>query len=153
MGVVEKGNTIYVPADKLTENKVTVEWQQNLSKKSQEYYSVPFFNKSQGTEFSRETELRSCISHLCAVANPVTGDEQGVLFISTTYLDSFKSKHATGDNFTVVVDSSFQYGQNKEKTLRWLAYHDKSMNAYQVSSLRHNSTQFPTSSSSEEILI
>lgn len=48
MGVVEKGNTIYIAANTLTENKVTVEWSQNLSKKSQEYYTVPFTNKSKG---------------------------------------------------------------------------------------------------------
>lgn len=106
MGVVEKGNTIYIPASTLTENKVTVEWQQNLSKKSQEYYSVAFFNKSKG-------------------------DEQSVIFISTSFLESFKSKKAAGEDITVVVDDSFQYGQNKEKTARWLVYHDKSMNAFQ----------------------
>jgi hypothetical protein len=41
---------------------------------------------------------------------------------------------------TVVVDDSFQYGQNKEKTNRWLAYHDKSMKAYQVSNDSAQST-------------
>jgi len=65
----------------------------------------------------------------------LTGDEQGVIFISTSYLDSFKAKKVAGEDFTIVVDDSFQYGQNKEKTARWLAYHDKSMNAFQVSSL------------------
>lgn len=78
------------------------------------------------------------------MANSVTGDEQGVIFISTSYLEKFKGKKAAGEDFTVVVDDSFQYGQNKEKTNRWLAFHDKSMNAFQVSSLRHHSTQFST---------
>jgi hypothetical protein len=48
MGVVEKGDTIYIPANTITEHKVKVEWQQNLAHKTQEYYSVPFFNKTQG---------------------------------------------------------------------------------------------------------
>ncbi len=61
MGVVEKGNKIYVPASGLTENKVTVEWQQNFSKKSQEYYSIPFYNKDQGTPYLITQILMSCI--------------------------------------------------------------------------------------------
>ncbi|KAK5952286.1 hypothetical protein OHC33_006759 [Knufia fluminis] len=106
MGVVEKGNKIFVPADKLTATEVTVQWQQNFSQRQQQYYSVPFYNKD-------------------------LGDEQSVLFIQKDYLDSFKNKKTSGDDFTLIVDDSFQYGQNKEKTERWLAYHDKSMNAFQ----------------------
>ncbi|EHK97521.1 hypothetical protein GLAREA_12021 [Glarea lozoyensis ATCC 20868] len=106
MGVVEKGDTIYIPANTITEHKVKVEWQQNLAHKTQDYYSVPFFNKTQG-------------------------DEQGVIFISTAYLDEFKAKKTGGEDLTIVVDESFQYGQNKEKTTRWLAFHDKSMKAFQ----------------------
>lgn len=48
MGVVEKGNKIQIPADKLTTTEITVEWQQTLSNKSARYYSVPFFNNDQG---------------------------------------------------------------------------------------------------------
>lgn len=50
MGVVEKGNKIYVQANQLTSTEVTVEWQQNFSQKSRQYYSVPFINKDQGTD-------------------------------------------------------------------------------------------------------
>ncbi|KAI8623565.1 hypothetical protein F5Y19DRAFT_458319 [Xylariaceae sp. FL1651] len=106
MGVVEKGNVIYIPADKLTSNEVTVEWQQSLSNKTAQYYSVPFFNKTQG-------------------------NEESVIFIQKTYLDALKNKKVDGDDLTVIVDDSFQYGQNKEKTKRWLAYHDKNNKAYQ----------------------
>lgn len=48
MGVVEKGNKIFVSASEIDKNKVTVEWQQNFKQRSQEYYTVPFINKSQG---------------------------------------------------------------------------------------------------------
>ncbi|KAK1658843.1 hypothetical protein BDP55DRAFT_373145 [Colletotrichum godetiae] len=106
MGVVEKGNKIFVSASEIDKNKVTVEWQQNFKQRSQEYYTVPFINKSQ--------------------------DQESVLFIQTNYLDAFKKKQAAGETeFTVVVDTSFQYGQNDEKTSRWIVYHDKSMNAFQ----------------------
>ncbi|KAK1457175.1 hypothetical protein CCUS01_01642 [Colletotrichum cuscutae] len=107
MGVVEKGNKIFVSASEIDKNKVTVEWQQNTKQRSQEYYTVPFFNKSQG-------------------------DQESVLFIQANYIDAFKKKQVAGESeFTVVVDTSFQYGQNDEKTTRWLVYHDKSMNAFQ----------------------
>ncbi|KAF4954276.1 hypothetical protein FSARC_12186 [Fusarium sarcochroum] len=104
--VVEKGNKIYIPADKLTATEVKVEWSQNLSSRSEQYYSVPFFNKDQG-------------------------NEQSLIFIQKSYLEALKNKKAPGDELTVVVDDSFQYGQNKEKTKRWLAYHDKNNKAYQ----------------------
>ncbi|KAF3805562.1 hypothetical protein GCG54_00005599 [Colletotrichum gloeosporioides] len=122
--VVEKGNRIHVPASEITDKKVTVEWQQSLKMHSQDYYSVPFFNKDKG-------------------------DEQSVLFIQTSYLDSFKNKNirssagwfsylfsffsrSTDDgDYTVIVDDSFQYGQNSDQTSRWLAYHDKGITAFQ----------------------
>jgi hypothetical protein len=63
----------------------------------------------------------------------ISGNEESVIFIQKSYLDSLKSKKAPGDDLTVIVDDSFQYGQNKEKTRRWLAYHNKKNEAYQVS--------------------
>ncbi|KAI8169603.1 hypothetical protein K4K49_001314 [Colletotrichum sp. SAR 10_70] len=122
--VVEKGNRIHVPASEITNKKVTVEWQQSLKMHSQDYYSVPFFNKDKG-------------------------DEQSILFIQTSYLDSFKNKNirssagwfsylfsffsrsADDGDYTVIVDDSFQYGQNSDQTSRWLAYHDKGITAFQ----------------------
>ncbi|KAF4854094.1 hypothetical protein CGCSCA4_v001884 [Colletotrichum siamense] len=122
--VVEKGNRIHVPASEITNKKVTIEWQQSLKMHSQDYYSVPFFNKDKG-------------------------DEQSVLFIQTSYLDSFKNKNihssagwlsylfsffyrsADDGDYTVIVDDSFQYGQNSDQTSRWLAYHDKGITAFQ----------------------
>ncbi|KAH7224368.1 uncharacterized protein BKA55DRAFT_697204 [Fusarium redolens] len=104
--VVEKGNKIFIPADQLTTTEVKVEWSKNWTDYSAQYYSVPFYNRDQG-------------------------NEESVIFIQKTYLDSLKNKKVPGDDLTVIVDDSFQYGQNKEKTKRWLAYHDKKNEAYQ----------------------
>lgn len=49
MGVVEKGNKIFIVADQLTSNEITVEWQQNLRARKEPYYSVEFTNKDQST--------------------------------------------------------------------------------------------------------
>lgn len=62
----------------------------------------------------------------------MTGNTESVIFIQKSYVDSLKNKKVSGDDLTVVVDDSFQYGQNKEKTKRWLAYHDKNNKPYQV---------------------
>ncbi|KAF4444951.1 hypothetical protein FACUT_288 [Fusarium acutatum] len=104
--VVETGHKIFIPADQLTTTEVKVEWQQSFRAKSAQYYAVPFFNRDQD-------------------------NEESVIFIQTTYVDSLKSKKVDGDELMVIVDSSFQYGQNKEKTKRWLVYHDRMNNAYQ----------------------
>ena len=60
--VVEKGNKINIPADKLTANEVKVEWQQNLRQRSEQYYSVPFFNKDQGS--CGKSHYLDCIADL-----------------------------------------------------------------------------------------
>jgi len=60
-------------------------------------------------------------------------EPEGVLFIQTSYLQQFKNK-AAGDKekFTITVDESFQYGQKKGGTGRWLVYHNKDNKPYQV---------------------
>ena len=52
------------------------------------------------------------------------------LFISSKFVDQVKKKCA-GDTCKLKVDSTFQYGQNKEKTVRFLVLHDKSNKPYQ----------------------
>lgn len=59
------------------------------------------------------------------------GPESSMIFIQKSYLDNFKGK-LSGNTFSV--DDGFQYGQkNAQGEGRWLAYHDKSQKAYQVS--------------------
>ena len=131
--VVEKGDKIFVPTNQLTSTEITVQWNQNLSSKSQQYYSVPFFNKDKGNDSRHEAKTAPLAFNFTDDTVPSQGDEQSILFIQKDYVDSFKGKKTGGDDFTVIVDDSFQYGQNQQKTQRWLAYHDKSMKAYQVS--------------------
>ncbi|KAL0938268.1 uncharacterized protein CTRU02_204878 [Colletotrichum truncatum] len=106
MGIVEKNNKIFVRAGDLTTNEITIEWQQMFKQKKEQYYSVPFFNKDKG-------------------------DEESVLFIQKDWLDKLKEKKTAGEDFTFVVDETFQYGQDKEKTQRWLVFHDKNRTPYQ----------------------
>ncbi|KAH7148076.1 hypothetical protein DER46DRAFT_666534 [Fusarium sp. MPI-SDFR-AT-0072] len=106
--VVEKGNKIFIPASQLETTEVRVEWAQHFTMHSVPYYAVPFYNRDQG-------------------------DEESVIFIQKTYLDSLQNKSVPGDELTIIVDDSFQYGQNREKTKRWLVYHDKKNQAYQES--------------------
>jgi ribosomal protein L21E len=59
-------------------------------------------------------------------------NEQSYLFIQQSKLDELKTK-SSGESFTITVDDSFQYGQkNKQGDGRWLVYHDKSRNPFQV---------------------
>lgn len=65
-----------------------------------------------------------------------TGAETaGVIFIQANKLHDFERKQVEGkDQFTVVVDGDFQYGQKaKDGTGRWLALHNKNHKVYQVS--------------------
>lgn len=64
-----------------------------------------------------------------------TGAETaGVIFIQLDMLQQFQAKQVDGkDQFTVVVDQDFQYGQkSKDGTGRWLAFHNKDHKIYQV---------------------
>ncbi|KAL3593239.1 hypothetical protein FPOAC2_07534 [Fusarium poae] len=98
--VVEKGNKIFIPVDQLTATEVEVEWAKYSSRRSEHYYAVLFFNIDQS-------------------------NEESVIFIQKSYLDTLKSKQLPGDDLTLLVDDSFQYGQNNEKTKRWLVFHNK----------------------------
>ena len=49
MGVVQKGNKIFVPAGELINTEITVKWKQGFKDRIADYYSVPFYNKDQGT--------------------------------------------------------------------------------------------------------
>ena len=61
-----------------------------------------------------------------------SASEAGVIFIQGSKLDEFKTKKIEGDNLTLKVDDSFQYGQQKDQSHRFLVYHDKGNKPYQV---------------------
>lgn len=67
------------------------------------------------------------------------GNTESVIFVQKSYLDTLKDKKVSGEDFTMIVDDSFQYGQDKNKTKRWLVYHDKNNKAYQVCEKPNNS--------------
>ncbi|XP_014551138.1 hypothetical protein COCVIDRAFT_20537 [Bipolaris victoriae FI3] len=103
---VEKGNKIFIAEGDVAANPATVNWQQNLSQKSDTYYMAVFTNKDKN-------------------------DEQSYIFIQQGKLDALKAK-SSGDSFTITVDDSFQYGQkNKQGEGRFLVFHDKSRNPFQ----------------------
>jgi hypothetical protein len=47
--VVEKGNRIFIPADQLTTTEIRIEWSQSWRNRTEQYYSVPFYNIDQGS--------------------------------------------------------------------------------------------------------
>ncbi|PTD05166.1 hypothetical protein FCULG_00000111 [Fusarium culmorum] len=106
----------------LTAVEVKVEWSKNLTNYSEQYYTVPFFNKDNSQYLVNGT--------LVIYTDSTIGKEESVIFIQKSYLEALKSKRAPGDDLTIIVDDSFQYGQNKEKTKRWLAFHNKKNEAY-----------------------
>ncbi|CAN9169504.1 unnamed protein product [Alternaria alternata] len=55
-------------------------------------------------------------------------------------LDEFKSKTG-GDDFCVTVDDSFQYGQKKDKTNRFLVFHNKDNKPFQHRYVENTLTQ------------
>ena len=63
----------------------------------------------------------------------MAGNAEGVIFVQADKIDEFKSKKTDGEDFTVTVDGSFQYGQNKQQTTRFLVFHDTNNKPYQVS--------------------
>ena len=47
-------------------------------------------------------------------------------------VDELKSKKTEGEDLTVVVDDSFEYGQNVEKTKRFLVFHNTDNRPYHI---------------------
>ena len=62
-------------------------------------------------------------------------DTKNIIFIEVGKLAEFQKKQVAGkDQFTVVIDSDFQYGQKSaDGTGRWIAFHNKTYAMYQVS--------------------
>ncbi|MCJ1363885.1 hypothetical protein MMC16_002994 [Acarospora aff. strigata] len=112
---VEKGDVIFVPADKLGEKKLVVEWSQMMQSRKESTSSV--------FTTTRLEELTSLTA-----SEP---ENQGMIFVQANMLDDFKKKHTEGDQYTITVDDSFQYGQDKEKKKRWLCFHNKNDKPYQ----------------------
>ena len=126
--LVAKGNTIHVPAQFLGGDqgkKITVSWSQNLKSRSAEFWICKYTVKSGGKRTIPHTALLAMlIRH--------SGSSSGVIFVQANKLDEFKAKKTAGEEFTLEIDDSFQYGQDKALTKRFLVYHDKGNKPYQV---------------------
>ncbi|KAI4608964.1 hypothetical protein J4E80_008709 [Alternaria sp. BMP 0032] len=107
--LVQKGNTIHIPAEFLGGEKsstITVNWSQRLSSRQQDYYICNYTVKS-------------------------GGESDGVIYVQTDKLDDLKAKKIDGGDYTFRVDESFQYGQNQEQTKRFLVFHNMNNWPYQ----------------------
>ena len=109
--IVENGDWIKFNPD--SKENVTIKWQQQFSSRQEEYIVVPYSVKDK--------------------------EASGSLFIQLGLADSFFAKCSQDESsnplvkggYKVQVDGAFQYGQNNEKTLRFLVYHNKSNKPYQ----------------------
>ncbi|KAI4912509.1 hypothetical protein J4E90_005913 [Alternaria incomplexa] len=109
--LVKKGNTIHVPAHFLggeKSEKITLNWSQWLGSHSEDYYVCNYTVKS-GVD-----------------------DASGLIFVQADKVDEFKSKKTDGEDLTVTVDESFEYGQNVDMTKRFLVFHNTDNRPYQV---------------------
>ncbi len=127
---IEKGNTFYVPADYLggaQGKKVTVKWSQMMKSRSEDYWICKYTNKTANS--CKSKTLRPLTQ-----TQPMTGflAEEDIIFVQASKLDELKNKKIDGDNLTFKVDDSFQYGQKKDGSKRFLVYHDKNNKPFQV---------------------
>lgn len=106
--LVEKGNTLTFEAEALGNKNslINVEWSQMLSKKSADYIQITAVVKSDTPSLT-------------------------MLFIAKPLIEAIKSANCKAGQCTLKVDDRFQYGQNKEKTMRFLVLHDKSNKPFQ----------------------
>ncbi|KAF5000371.1 hypothetical protein FGRMN_1839 [Fusarium graminum] len=115
MALVTKGDVIQFSdmvrsaTDKTVDPvRITITWQQNLRTRSEAYISCTY--------------------------SVISSGKRGQLFIQASKLgDLWDKRDQKGDKnwITVQVGDAFQYGQNEDRTDRFLVYHDKSNRPYQ----------------------
>lgn len=109
--IVEKGDWIKFNPD--SKQEVTIKWQQDLGSRQEQYIALPYSVKDK--------------------------EASGSLFIQLGLADEFfkkcqkdeSSNPLVSGGYKIQVDEAFQYGQNNEKTLRFLVYHNKANKPYQ----------------------
>jgi hypothetical protein len=109
--IVEKGDWIKFNPDSKKEE--TIKWQQDLGSRQEQYIALAYSVKDK--------------------------EASGSLFIQLGVADSFfqkcqkdeSSNPLVNGGYKIQVDEAFQYGQNNEKTLRFLVYHNKANKPYQ----------------------
>lgn len=114
MTVVQKGN--WISLSPVAGKDTTVEWQQDMVKRSKSFKVIPFVGKD--------------------------NDASGTLFLETSLAEKFlklceedKSDNpfAASNNYKIQVTNAIQYGQDNADSpkIRFLVYHDKSDNIFQ----------------------
>ncbi len=109
--IVENGDWIKFNPD--AKENVMIKWQQNFAERQEGYIVLPY---------------------------SVLGKQaSGSLFLQSGFADAFFAKCSPDESsnplvkggYKIQVDQAFQYGQNNEKTLRFLVYHNKADRPYQ----------------------
>lgn len=60
---------------------------------------------------------------------------RSLIFIQASKLEEFKNKKATSErDFDFNINEEFQYGESRDKSTRFLVYHDKGNQIFQVGS-------------------
>ena len=105
--VVEKGDKISFKEAELSNSKNAreVKWSQFMRERTETYLEINAAIEGKGLALT-------------------------TVFISKILVDQIKKKCASG-KCILKIDQSFQYGQNKEKTVRFLVLHNKSNKPYQ----------------------
>lgn len=55
-----------------------------------------------------------------------------MVFVQASKVNELAAKSQGDEKFTFVIDDSWQYGQQKDGSKRFLVYHDKNNKQYQV---------------------
>lgn len=121
--LVEKGDVIefYKEPQVSTE----IKWQQNFKDRSEVFLTIPYKVKDKEASGSLFVEQKMADKFMKAAKKVETNKES--LFKSSAY--------------TITINEDFQYGQDKEKTIRFLVYHDKNENIYQHRFASNNAFQ------------
>jgi len=109
--LVQEGDKITFQQSDLTleENQLTIRYQQQMNKRQGEYIQT-------AAKFDADGQ-----------------DAFVIVFIQQDLAQNLLAgcEGAASTTCTVTVNSDFQYGQDKEQTIRFLVYHDKSNKPYQ----------------------
>lgn len=123
---VKKEDILEIPGE--SEWVVTpIVWSQSRKEYNKNYYRIKFSNTRGTLKFEHST----AIIRLTSIAG--APEKENFLFVSEEKLAAFKAKITKIDSgFKLTVDDDYQYGQQKEEVNRFLVYHDKERDIFQV---------------------
>ncbi|KAF7981954.1 hypothetical protein HWV62_30749 [Athelia sp. TMB] len=132
--VVNQGDQLLIPLLDQENKAVHIQWQQDLSARSADYFALTVDNITTGQQ-------QSLLSIFKTDASVFTGEQVPFFIAAEFYKNSTKAnaKHISkvgteepGEGYKITVDSNLQYGQkNAAGELRFVVYHDKARKPYQ----------------------